>query len=71
MVSNEAISDPGIQFCNPDSACPKLFVTFVAFCSILHFAFATSTAKTWVGPNMLERKITHLPSGENRTLGSR
>src|ERR1035441_8070834 len=35
-----------------------------------YFAFATSTAKTYVGPNMFERKITHFWSGVKLTLGS-
>jgi hypothetical protein len=37
-----------------------------SYCS----AFATSTAKTWVGPNRLERKTIHLPSGVNWQFGS-
>ena len=36
-----------------------------------HFAFSTSTANVYVGPSMLERKITHFSSGEKLTLGSR
>ena len=36
-----------------------------------YFAFAISTAKTWVGPNMFERKMIHFWSGEKVTLGSR
>src|ERR1035441_9540165 len=32
---------------------------------------AISTAKTCVGPSILERKTTHFMSGENVTLGSR
>ena len=34
-------------------------------------ALATSTAKTYVGPNMLERNTTHFPSGVKLTFGSR
>ena len=32
--------------------------------------FATSTAKTCVGPSILDRNTTHFMSGENVTLGS-
>ena len=34
------------------------------------FAFATSTLNTCVGPNRLERKTIHLPSGVNWQFGS-
>ena len=35
-----------------------------------YLALATSTPKTYVGPNMLERKMTILLSGVKLTLGS-
>ena len=37
----------------------------------LTLLFAISTAKTCVGPNMLERKTSHYMSGVKVTFGSR